>query len=50
MIVETVRQPDVYVGFLLWGTTMGQWLSLPLLAFGLYMIRRALRRAPAGAP
>ncbi len=50
MIVETVRQPDAYVGFLLWGTTMGQWLSLPLFAFGLYMIWRALRRAPAGAP
>lgn len=43
LIGETFRQPDVQIGFLVGGTTMGQWLSLPMLAFGLYLI---FRRTP----
>jgi phosphatidylglycerol:prolipoprotein diacylglycerol transferase len=42
--VEFFREPDAHLGFLLAGTTMGQLLSLPLLAIGLYLIVAALRR------
>lgn len=44
-VVEMFRQPDAQIGFLGAGTTMGQWLSLPMVLIGLYMIIRA-RRAP----
>jgi phosphatidylglycerol:prolipoprotein diacylglycerol transferase len=46
IIVEFVREPDQQVGFLLGGATMGQLLSLPMLAFGIAFIwvsRRAKR-------
>ena len=42
-LVELVRQPDVYLGLLAGGTTMGQWLSAPMLALGLYLIFRPKR-------
>jgi phosphatidylglycerol:prolipoprotein diacylglycerol transferase len=42
---ELFRQPDVQIGFLLGGTTMGQWLSAPMLIAGLYLILRAKPRA-----
>lgn len=45
MIVELFRQPDAQIGFLSLGSTMGQWLSLPMLAVGLYMMARARRPA-----
>jgi phosphatidylglycerol:prolipoprotein diacylglycerol transferase len=32
--VEFFRQPDVQIGFLPGGTTMGQWLSVPVLLVG----------------
>ncbi|MBM3569782.1 MAG: prolipoprotein diacylglyceryl transferase [Alphaproteobacteria bacterium] len=32
---EPFRQPDAFLGFLAFGTTMGQWLSLPMLLVGL---------------
>jgi len=35
LTVELFRQPDAYLGFLLGGTTMGQWLSVPMLGLGL---------------
>ena len=40
-VAEFFRQPDVFIGFLAGGTTMGQWLSLPMILFGLYCIWRA---------
>lgn len=43
IIGETFRQPDVQVGFLIGGTTEGQWLSLPMLLVGLYLV---FRRVP----
>ncbi|MDP7651957.1 MAG: prolipoprotein diacylglyceryl transferase [Rhodospirillales bacterium] len=43
-IAELFRQPDTHLGFLLGGTTMGQWLSIPMLVLGLYLIVR--RRRP----
>ncbi|HEY4134713.1 MAG TPA: prolipoprotein diacylglyceryl transferase [Alphaproteobacteria bacterium] len=36
--VEFVRQPDEQLGFLYAGATMGQLLSLPLIAAGLWLI------------
>jgi phosphatidylglycerol:prolipoprotein diacylglycerol transferase len=44
-VAELFRQPDAHIGFLLGGSTMGQWLSAPMLVFGLYLILRARRRA-----
>lgn len=40
-VAEVFRQPDTHIGFLLGGTTMGQWLSVPMLLVGLYLILRA---------
>jgi phosphatidylglycerol---prolipoprotein diacylglyceryl transferase len=48
IIVELFRQPDAQLGFLFWGITMGQLLSLPLLLVGLWLVLRA-RPAPAKA-
>jgi phosphatidylglycerol:prolipoprotein diacylglycerol transferase len=38
---EFFRQPDPQLGYLFWGITMGQLLSLPLLAIGLWLVLRA---------
>lgn len=44
IVVEFFREPDSFLGYFLYGTTMGQWLSLPLALAGLYL---ALRARPA---
>jgi phosphatidylglycerol:prolipoprotein diacylglycerol transferase len=44
---ELFRQPDVQIGFLAGGTTMGQLLSLPMLAFGIFLVLRARGRSEA---
>jgi phosphatidylglycerol:prolipoprotein diacylglycerol transferase len=44
ILVETVREPDAYIAFLVFGTTYGQWLSLPMVIAGLFLIRYAMRR------
>jgi phosphatidylglycerol---prolipoprotein diacylglyceryl transferase len=44
--VELFRQPDAHIGFLFLGSTMGQWLSLPMVLVGLYLIVRAKPSAP----
>ena len=49
MAVETVRQPDSHIGLLVLGSTWGQWLSVPMLLFGIYLIWRAYVRPPVGA-
>ena len=41
IIGEFFRQPDPFLGFLYAGATMGQLLSLPMLAAGLVLIARA---------
>jgi phosphatidylglycerol:prolipoprotein diacylglycerol transferase len=41
IISELFRQPDIQLGFLIGGATMGQLLSLPLLLAGLYLIWQA---------
>lgn len=46
---ELFRQPDPQLGYLIFGTTMGQLLSVPLLIAGLALIiaaRQSLRRSP----
>ncbi len=40
-LIELVRQPDAQLGLFAAGTTMGQWLSVPMVAIGLYLIVRA---------
>jgi phosphatidylglycerol---prolipoprotein diacylglyceryl transferase len=47
---ELFRQPDVQLGFLVFGTTMGQLLSIPLLIAGILLILWAWRRPIAAAP
>ena len=42
---ELFREPDSQIGFLLGGSTMGQWLSLPMLIVGLYLVARPRSRA-----
>jgi phosphatidylglycerol---prolipoprotein diacylglyceryl transferase len=49
-LVEFVREPDAQLGYLAWGwLTMGQVLSLPLVALGLVLIAWS-RRAPVLEP
>lgn len=43
---ELFRQPDPQLGFLVAGATMGQLLSVPLIAVGLWLVLRS-RRQPA---
>jgi phosphatidylglycerol:prolipoprotein diacylglycerol transferase len=41
---ELFRQPDAQLGFLVFGTTMGQLLSIPVLIAGILLIWWAVRR------
>jgi len=43
-LVELVREPDQQLGFFAADSTMGQWLSLPMLVGGLLLIWLAARR------
>ena len=47
--VETMREPDSYLGLYTFGTTWGQWLTLPMLLGGVYLIWRAAKRDPVSA-
>ena len=49
MAVETVREPDSHIGLLILGSTWGQWLSVPMLLLGVYLIWRACARPPVAA-
>jgi phosphatidylglycerol:prolipoprotein diacylglycerol transferase len=44
---ELFRQPDVQLGYLIFGTTMGQLLSIPVLVAGIVLIVWARRQAPS---
>ena len=49
-VVEFVRVPDAQLGYLAFGwLTMGQVLSLPLIAIGLFLLWLS-RRSPTLAP
>jgi phosphatidylglycerol:prolipoprotein diacylglycerol transferase len=43
--LEFFREPDTQLGFLMGGTTMGQWLSIPMVLFGLYLMLWSERRS-----
>ncbi|MCC7272093.1 MAG: prolipoprotein diacylglyceryl transferase [Alphaproteobacteria bacterium] len=45
IVGELFREPDAHLGFLFYGTTMGQLLSLPMVLFGIWLIARARRPA-----
>jgi phosphatidylglycerol:prolipoprotein diacylglycerol transferase len=49
IFVEFFRQPDVQIGFLPGGVTMGQILSIPMLIAGVWLIVRAVRAGRASA-
>ncbi|MSO54385.1 MAG: prolipoprotein diacylglyceryl transferase [Rhodospirillales bacterium] len=44
MFAELFREPDMDLGFLIAGTTIGQWLSFPMLVIGIIFLVLALRR------
>lgn len=41
IVGEVFREPDAFLGFLFAGATMGQLLSLPMLALGVWLIVRS---------
>lgn len=47
-LIEFAREPDVQIGFLWSWVTMGQLLSLPLIAAGGWFVWRALRMLQTG--
>src|SRR5689334_6260592 len=49
-IAEFAREPDNFLGFLAGGLTMGQLLSLPMVAAGVVMMLLAYRRAAKAQP
>jgi phosphatidylglycerol:prolipoprotein diacylglycerol transferase len=49
-VVEYAREPDGFLGLLALGLTMGQWLSLPMIAIGAAMMLWAYRRAAKDEP
>jgi phosphatidylglycerol---prolipoprotein diacylglyceryl transferase len=44
IIGECFRQPDANLGFIFWGITMGQILSVPVLAVGVWLLWYARRQ------
>lgn len=49
-LVEFVREPDPQIGFALGSFTMGQLLTLPMLAAGTYFVITLSRRSPPQKP
>ncbi len=47
IIAEFFRQPDAHLGFLVAGTTMGQWLCVPLVFAGLWLLSLSRRHDAA---
>lgn len=39
-LAEFAREPDAFLGLLGLGLSMGQWLSMPMIFFGIYLIVR----------
>jgi phosphatidylglycerol:prolipoprotein diacylglycerol transferase len=44
--VEFTREPDRFLGLLAFGFSMGQWLSIPMIAVGVAMFVWAYRKEP----
>jgi phosphatidylglycerol---prolipoprotein diacylglyceryl transferase len=49
MTVELFREPDAFLGYLFFGATMGQILSLPFVLAGLFLVIRAKPQKVAAA-
>ncbi len=45
-LVEFCREPDIQLGYLIGGLTMGQLLCLPMIFYGLYLIYSSKKEAP----
>jgi len=50
ILVETVREPDFYMPAFPLGLTMGMILSLPMVLFGAWLVRRGLAAGPDASP
>lgn len=48
-LVEFTRQPDDFLGLLALGLSMGQWLSIPMILFGVVLMMWAYRRRAVSA-
>ena len=49
--IEFFREPDVQVGYLMFGLTMGQWLCAPMVLLGLWLMWSSRARSiPTGVP
>ncbi len=48
-IAEFFREPDNFLGLLALGMSMGQWLCVPMIAFGLWLYVSARPAPVAGA-
>ena len=49
--IEFFREPDVQVGYLMFGLTMGQWLCAPMVLLGLWLMWSSRSRSiPTGVP
>ena len=46
IVGELFRQPDAFLGFLFAGATMGQILSLPMVFFGIWLVRHGRAARP----
>jgi phosphatidylglycerol:prolipoprotein diacylglycerol transferase len=46
IVAEFAREPDNFLGLLALRLTLGQWLSLPLLVVGAWLLWRARRSPP----
>lgn len=47
---EFFREPDIQIGYLAGGLTMGMLLSIPMIVAGIALMVWASRRKPAGSP
>jgi phosphatidylglycerol:prolipoprotein diacylglycerol transferase len=47
IIGELFREPDRQIGYMIGGTTMGQWLSLPMVLVGIGIVAWARQRKAA---
>jgi phosphatidylglycerol:prolipoprotein diacylglycerol transferase len=48
-LAEYFREPDAFLGLLSMGLSMGQWLCLPMVMYGLFLMGRAYRSHSPGS-
>lgn len=48
--VEFFREPDGHLGFVLFGATMGQLLTIPMMLVGVVLVVRAVKAGPTERP